>query len=50
VFNSIFGVAWFVGSTLEGWLYDHSVMTLVVVAVVAQLLALGPLRMAARKA
>jgi predicted MFS family arabinose efflux permease len=48
VFNSIFGVAWFVGSTLEGWLYDHSVMTLVVVAVVAQLLALGPLGLAAR--
>ena len=49
VFNSIFGVAWFVGSTLEGWLYDHSVMTLVVVAVVAQLAALGPLWMATRK-
>jgi MFS family permease len=49
VFNSMFGVAWFVGSTLEGWLYDHSVMTLVVVAVVAQLAALGPLWMATRK-
>jgi predicted MFS family arabinose efflux permease len=50
VFNSIFGVAWFVGSALEGWLYDRSVMSLVVVAVVAQLLALGPLWMATRKA
>jgi predicted MFS family arabinose efflux permease len=50
VFNSIFGVAWFVGSTLEGWLYDRSIMSLVVVAVVAQLAALPPLWMATRKA
>jgi len=50
LFNSIFGVAWFAGSTLEGWLYDRSVMGLVFVAVVAQLLALGPLWMATRKA
>jgi predicted MFS family arabinose efflux permease len=49
MFNSIFGVAWFAGSTLEGWLYDRSVMALVIVAVAAQLLALGPLLLATRK-
>ena len=48
VFNSIFGVAWFAGSALEGWLYDHSVPALVAVAVVAQLAALGPLGLAVR--
>ena len=50
VFNSLFGVAWFVGSAVLGGLYDRSIMALVVVATAAQLAALLPLWMAARKA
>lgn len=49
VFTSLFGVAWFLGSAIEGELYDRSITLLVAVAVVAQLAALGPLALAARK-
>jgi len=48
VFTTVFGVAWFAGSAIEGALYDRSVMALVVVAVVAQVAALGPIFIAAR--
>jgi predicted MFS family arabinose efflux permease len=40
LFHSIFGVAWFVGSTLLGIIYDHSVVGVAVVSLVLQLLAL----------
>ncbi|HSP17999.1 MAG TPA: MFS transporter [Myxococcaceae bacterium] len=39
IFFAAFGVAWFVGSTAMGWLYEHSRPGLVGLAVVAQLAA-----------
>ncbi|HTT13938.1 MAG TPA: MFS transporter [Burkholderiaceae bacterium] len=39
LFNLLFGVAWFAGSALMGWLYDVSIATLIVFSVVFQLLA-----------
>ena len=47
-FGAAFGVAWFAGSAALGGLYDVSVEAAVVLAVVAQLLAVAPLLMAAR--
>lgn len=47
-FSAIFGIAWFAGSALEGWLYDTSITGLVVVASAAELLALLPLMMTLR--
>ena len=49
IFTGLFGVAWFLGSALQGWLYGNSVATLVMVAVTAQLLAVPPLIVAASK-
>lgn len=49
VFATIFGVAWFAGSAVEGALYDRSIIALVAVAVAAQLIAVWPLLMATRK-
>ena len=49
VFTAIFGVAWFLGSALEGALYDISIPALVIVSVIAQLLAIPPILMAARR-
>lgn len=40
LFNSIFGVFWFLGSSLLGWLYDVSVLALVITSVAAQGLAI----------
>ncbi len=37
VFFSVFGVAWWIGSTAMGWLYEVSLVGLVVLSVVAQL-------------
>jgi predicted MFS family arabinose efflux permease len=48
VFTTIFGVAWFLGSAVEGALYDHSILALVVVATGAQLIAVWPLLVAIR--
>src|SRR6266568_3197484 len=39
LFHTIFGVAWFVGSTLLGIIYDHSVVGVAVLSFVLQLLA-----------
>ncbi|MDP1917087.1 MAG: MFS transporter [Myxococcales bacterium] len=39
VFFALFGFAWWVGSTAMGWLYDRSLMALVVFSVVTQLAA-----------
>jgi predicted MFS family arabinose efflux permease len=49
VFTTIFGIAWFAGSALEGALYDISIPALVVVAVAAQIAAIGPVWAAARR-
>ncbi|MEO8026558.1 MAG: MFS transporter [Bryobacteraceae bacterium] len=38
-FNAVYGVAWFAGSALMGFLYDVSVLALVTFGVVAQLVA-----------
>ena len=38
-FNGVYGVAWFAGSVLMGWLYSRSLTLLVVFGVAAQLLA-----------
>lgn len=40
LFNMIFGVFWFLGSSLLGWLYDMSVTALVIASVTFQLLAI----------
>ena len=48
LFSAIYGVAWFLGSTIEGILYDTSLTALVIVASGAELLALVPLALALR--
>ncbi len=40
VFHTGYGIAWFAGSALMGWLYDRSVMALVAFSVAAQLCAM----------
>src|SRR6266852_4365691 len=40
VFDTGFGIAWFLGSALLGFLYDHSIVSVIVVSVGLQLLAL----------
>ncbi|HQR19774.1 MAG TPA: MFS transporter [Burkholderiaceae bacterium] len=40
LFNMAFGVAWFAGSALMGWLYDVSIPTLIAFSVVFQLASL----------
>jgi hypothetical protein len=47
LFTTMFGVAWFLGSALQGWLYGISISALMAVAVSAQLLAIIPLAYAA---
>jgi hypothetical protein len=42
LFMAIFGAAWFVGSALQGELYDQSIPALVAVAVIAQFAAAFP--------
>lgn len=39
LFFALFGLTWWLGSTLLGWLYEHSISTMVAVSVVAQLLS-----------
>jgi hypothetical protein len=41
VFNALYGVAWFAGSSAMGLIYSSSIVALVVFSVVAQLLAAG---------
>ena len=43
LFTAVFGIAWFIGSAIQGALYDVSVPALVIFAVVAQIAALVPL-------
>lgn len=40
VFNAVYGIAWFLGSVLMGYLYGVSITSLVIFSVVAQLLAI----------
>lgn len=40
VFHTGYGLAWFVGSALMGWLYDRSVLALVTFSVLAQVAAM----------
>jgi MFS family permease len=49
LFTAAFGLAWFAGSATLGALYDRSIQATVALAVVAQLLALPPLLIAARR-
>lgn len=39
VFNAIFGLFWFAGSALMGYLYDFNILLLVIFSIVAQLVA-----------
>ncbi|HEX4533720.1 MAG TPA: MFS transporter [Rhizomicrobium sp.] len=50
IFSAIFGIAWFAGSAVMGLLYDVSLLSLVVAAVVAELAAFIPLTLAIRAA
>jgi len=49
LFNMAFGVAWFAGSALMGWLYDISVPALVVFSVFVQLAAIPFFFLSARR-
>jgi MFS family permease len=40
VFHTGYGLAWFAGSALMGWLYDRSVLALVTFSVLAQVAAM----------
>lgn len=48
VFMAIFGAAWFVGSAVQGALYDVSIPALVLVTIIAQAGGVIPIRVAAR--
>ncbi|GAB2583030.1 MFS transporter [Dyella jejuensis] len=47
VFNTVFGVAWFLGSLALGWAYEHSLWNIVVLSVALQVLGV-PLLLFAR--
>jgi predicted MFS family arabinose efflux permease len=49
LFGAVFGAAWFIGSAALGALYDRSVTAAAALAVATQLLAVGPLAIAARR-
>jgi predicted MFS family arabinose efflux permease len=40
LFYTAFGIAWFLGSSVMGFLYDRSLITLIVFSVICQLAAL----------
>jgi len=40
IFNTGYGMAWFLGSTLMGALYDRSIVWLIVVSVILHLMAI----------
>ena len=48
LFTAIFGIAWFAGSSVLGFLYDKSLMALVALSVAVTLAALVPLTIAIR--
>ena len=49
IFSALYGIAWFLGSALLGWLYDHSLTGLVALSVTASVAALIPLSIAIRQ-
>jgi predicted MFS family arabinose efflux permease len=49
IFDTAFGVAWFLGSAIMGFLYDHSIIALVIFSVVTQLAALPVFLLASRR-
>jgi predicted MFS family arabinose efflux permease len=48
LFTAIFGIAWFAGSSVLGFLYDKSLMALAALSVTVTLAALIPLTLAIR--
>ncbi|HKI21357.1 MAG TPA: MFS transporter, partial [Isosphaeraceae bacterium] len=48
LFNAAYGLAWFLGSALEGYLYDTSLVALVAFSVLAQVAAI-PLLLATNR-
>lgn len=48
IFSAVFGIAWFIGSSALGALYDVSLVMLVIVAVLAEIAAIFPLLMVVR--
>jgi MFS family permease len=50
LFNAAYGLAWFLGSAVMGFLYDVSLVGLVAFSVLAQLAAIGLLLMVGRRA
>lgn len=40
VFDTNFGIGWFVGSAIMGWLYDHSILSLIIFSMVTQISAI----------
>jgi predicted MFS family arabinose efflux permease len=46
LFTAIFGIAWFLGSSVLGFLYDKSLTALVALSVAVTLAALAPLTVA----
>lgn len=49
VFNTGYGVFWFAGSALMGYLYDISITSLVAFSIVAQLISVPLLTLVARR-
>jgi MFS family permease len=49
LFGAAFGVAWFIGSAAMGAMYDFSIPAAVLLAILAQLLAIPPILIAARR-
>jgi len=49
IFNAGYGIAWFMGSALMGWLYDRSLVGLVSFSIVIQLAAVPFLLKACQK-
>lgn len=50
IYMAIFGVSWFIGSAVQGALYDVSIYALVLAAMAAQAIAVVPIWIAARRA
>lgn len=44
IFYLCFGIAWFLGSALLGWLYDYSIIAMVVVSSLLQILSINFMR------
>ena len=48
LFSALYGIAWFAGSAVLGWLYDHNLSALAVVSGAVTFFALVPLSLAIR--